>query len=141
MRNLIYLSILVVLLINTVSSEIQGFSWSNCQGNLIFETTNVQISPNPPQSGRDIQFTVSGKVKSTITGGTSSIVIKLGGSTAYSDSKSVCSVNSCPISVGPTTLVYKVSPPSIYPGHYTGQFISKGTDGSQIACVNFVMDI
>ncbi|EIM21420.1 hypothetical protein WALSEDRAFT_60421 [Wallemia mellicola CBS 633.66] len=123
------------------------WSWNDCGGNDdALKLTKIDVSPDPPQSGRNLTIDAAGIVNRYIAEGAyADVSVKLGYITLYHTRFDLCKEAhdadaqiQCPVEAGERAITQNVELPShIPPAAYTLQVRANTVDDTPLACLNF----
>ncbi|KAG2487052.1 hypothetical protein HYH03_014298 [Edaphochlamys debaryana] len=113
-------------------------TWSPCDNELTaFVPSSVTLTPDPPVIGSPATFVITGEIANDLQGGSVDMTVSFSGLPIYSSSSDLCSKTTCPVPAGPIALtLVEALPPIAPPGDYGLQVVARGSDGSELACVN-----
>ncbi|KAL3151626.1 hypothetical protein ABBQ38_012617 [Trebouxia sp. C0009 RCD-2024] len=102
-----------------MSSRASAFEWKTCADTGKADVTHVSLSPDPPQAGDTIKFSIDAESKIEVAEGSVAVAVAFRGLPVYSETKDLCERTSCPVGKGPLNLSYdEYLPPIVPPGPY-----------------------
>jgi hypothetical protein len=126
MKNLIYLLFSFFL-------SVTAHDFSLCSDDPIFKITQVNLTPDPPLQGNNLEIDITGDVTNTITTFETDMTLKLYSVQIISENFDLCSFTSCPITGSPSTVKFVYEIPNIFP---TGVAFDLQFNSSNIACLD-----
>lgn len=103
----------------TLLCSASAFEWKTCADTGKADVTHVSLSPDPPQAGDTIKFSIDAESKIEVAEGSVAVAVAFRGLPVYSETKDLCERTSCPVGKGPLNLSYdEYLPPIVPPGPY-----------------------
>mmetsp|Transcript_30186 Transcript_30186/g.53992 ORF Transcript_30186/g.53992 Transcript_30186/m.53992 type:complete len:161 (-) Transcript_30186:1192-1674(-) len=131
----------------TSTTAFDGWTYCGGQKSPYFEASSVDLSPDPPRTGKDLAFKIKGVTNQNVNGGIINIDIKYMGMFIFSEVKNLCHKTSCPIPANEElelTYVEKI-PAFVPPGKYditiTVTSVEEGEEASNSNLVLLCLEI
>merc|ERR1712070_407079 len=90
-------AVLLVLAALALAQVAHGTEWEPCGPQQYFTTSKVDVLPDPPTTGEDLTFKITGQTAMEVKGGIINIDIGYLGMHIFSEVKNLCDKTQCPI--------------------------------------------
>nr|QOL01253.1 putative extracellular protein TR9_058 [Trebouxia lynnae] len=122
-----------------------AFEWKTCAEGKA-DVSHVSLTPDPPQAGDTIKFSIDAESKIDVAEGSVAIAVAFRGLPVYSETKDLCERTTCPVAKGPLNLSYdEYLPPIVPPGPYVVTISVTSGDATEVAdqllCLEVDFDI
>lgn len=110
-----------------------AFEWHTCAEGKA-DVSHVALSPDPPQAGDTISFSIDAESKIAVAQGSVAIAVAFRGLPVYSETKDLCERTTCPVQKGPLNLSYdEYLPPIVPPGPYVVTISVTSGEATEVA--------
>lgn len=141
-------TLLAMLAFAPARQRADGFSWSKCDGGVVYhlEPKTIAIHPDRPSPGHNVSFDIDATADKIVADGRFEIRVYWGFLRIYTEKTDICNELvdgfSCPISPGDVKFLYVHHLPRDTPrANLKAKLSVKDSDGSELSCLNVVFRV